>query len=169
MIIFIILALKENQAWERFFLPRGFSLHATGKKKLRFLLIIPFISMYNQTWNTFTKDDLFPKILQPIRFWDFPKPISLLRLFSWTKFFYTKTLKRRAQVSIDTRKSHSQNVTLCLQNPTLWLIFQNENHCHCAVLWRMQVQDRHPSKAQIITQWETTNIGPAFRDPFSFQ
>ena len=61
MILFIILALKENQAWERFSLSRGFSLHATGKKKLRFLLIIRFISMYNPTRNTFTKDDLFPK------------------------------------------------------------------------------------------------------------
>ena len=49
-------------------------------------------------------------------------PISLLRLFSWTIFFYTKTLKRRAKVSIDTKKSHSQNVTLPQQNPTLWLI-----------------------------------------------
>ena len=121
MILFIILALKENQAWERFSLPRGFSLHATGKKKLHFLLIIPFISMYNPTTNTFTWP--ISEILQPFRFWNISKPISLLRLFSGTKIFYTKTLKRRAQVVIDTRKSHGQNVTLCLQNPTLWLIF----------------------------------------------
>ena len=112
MILFIILALKENQAWERFSLSRGFSLHATGKKKLRFLLIIRFISMYNPTRNTFTKDDLFPKFYNQSVFETFPTNI-FTETFSWTNFFYNKTLKRRAKVSIDTRKS--QNITLCLQ------------------------------------------------------
>ena len=72
IILLIISALKENQAWERLSLPRGFSLHATGKKKLRFLLIIRFISMYNQTRHKFTKDDLFPKFYNHSVFETFP-------------------------------------------------------------------------------------------------
>ena len=95
--------------------PKGIFPARNWQKEITFPTYYPFYIYVKPNKKQIHKRWPISEILQPFCFWNFPKPISLLRLFS-------RTLKRRAQVSIDTRKSHSQNVTLSLQNPSLWLI-----------------------------------------------
>ena len=163
MILLIISALKENQAWERLSLPRGFSLHATGKKKLRFLLIIRFISMYNPTRNTFTKDDLFPKFYNQSVFETLPTNFFNKTFFLDQFFLYQDPQKTGKSIDRHNLKTSHSVYKILYHGWPFSSKYKSLSLCR-------SVTNAGPRQTSISSSDHHSvgdnHIGPAFRDPF---